>query len=83
MRRFVATTATALPGPARSIKDYLALAIATCGVGYLPLAPGTWGSLVGIGVYIVVRGAAMQFFFSAGAGRNLTLLHVYYGGDRD
>ena|SRR5687767_12379956 len=39
--------------PARSAKDYLALAIATCGVGYLPLAPGTWGSLVGVGGYLV------------------------------
>jgi hypothetical protein len=28
--------------------DYLALAIATCGVGYLPLMPGTYGSLVGL-----------------------------------
>jgi phosphatidylglycerophosphatase A len=63
----------------RSAKDYLALAIATCGVGYLPLAPGTWGSLVGIGVYALVRGAAMKFFFDAGAGRNFNLLHVYYG----
>ena len=32
--------------------DYLALAIATCGVGYLPLAPGTWGSLVGVGIFL-------------------------------
>jgi len=63
----------------RQAKDYVALAIATCGVGYLPLAPGTWGSLVGIGVYALVRGAAMQFFFSVGAGRNFNLLHVYYG----
>jgi len=63
----------------RTPKDYLALGIATCGVGYLPLAPGTWGSLVGIGVYALVRGAAMKFFFDAGAGRNFNLLHVYYG----
>lgn len=35
----------------RSAKDYVALAIATCGVGYLPLAPGTWGSLLAIGIY--------------------------------
>lgn len=40
-------------GP-RSGVDYLALAIATCGVGYMPLAPGTWGSLVGILVYFGV-----------------------------
>ena len=65
--------------PPRTAKDYLALAIATCGVGYLPLAPGTWGSLVGIGVYVLVRGAAMKFFFTAGAGRNFNLLHIYYG----
>ncbi|MGH9871460.1 MAG: phosphatidylglycerophosphatase A family protein [Pyrinomonadaceae bacterium] len=42
---------TAVPRPARTAKDYLALAIATCGVGYLPLAPGTWGSLLAVAVY--------------------------------
>ena len=45
----------AMPRAARSAKDYLALAIATCGVGYLPLAPGTWGSLVGVGLYVLLR----------------------------
>ena len=74
-----ALKASTVSRPDRSAKDYLALAIATCGVGYLPLAPGTWGSLVGIGVYALVRGAAMKFFFDAGAGRNLNLFHVYYG----
>lgn len=34
--------------------DYLALAIATCGVGYLPLIPGTFGSLVGVAIFIVL-----------------------------
>jgi phosphatidylglycerophosphatase A len=34
--------------------DYLALAIATCGVGYLPLMPGTFGSLVGVGVFLLL-----------------------------
>jgi phosphatidylglycerophosphatase A len=61
----------------RTAKDYLALAIATCGVGYLPLAPGTWGSLVGIGVYAVVRGIGLKLMFDLAAARNLTLLHVY------
>ncbi|MBA2704523.1 MAG: phosphatidylglycerophosphatase A [Blastocatellia bacterium] len=65
--------------PPHSAKDYLAFAIATCGVGYLPLAPGTWGSLVGVGLYLVVRGASMKLFFSVGAQRNFNLLHVYYG----
>ncbi len=34
--------------------DYLALGIATCGVGYLPLAPGTFGSLVGVGIFLLL-----------------------------
>src|SRR5215210_2723732 len=38
----------------RSASDYLALAIATCGVGYLPLAPGTFGSLVGVGGFLLL-----------------------------
>ncbi len=41
------------PASSRSLKDYLALAIATCGVGYLPLAPGTWGAIVGVGIHLV------------------------------
>ncbi|HEX9424186.1 MAG TPA: phosphatidylglycerophosphatase A [Pyrinomonadaceae bacterium] len=45
----------AKPRAARSAMDYLALAIATCGVGYLPLAPGTWGSLLAVGIYLLVR----------------------------
>jgi len=32
--------------------DYLALAISTFGDGYLPLAPGTWGSLVAVGIFL-------------------------------
>lgn len=34
------------------LKDYLSLAITTFGVGYLPLAPGTWGSMVGVAIYL-------------------------------
>ena len=34
-------------------KDYFSLAITTFGVGYLPLAPGTFGSLVGVLIYLV------------------------------
>ncbi len=53
----VMTAETIDAKPARSAKDYLALAIATCGVGYLPLAPGTWGSLVGVGGYLLLGSA--------------------------
>lgn len=35
--------------------DYAALAFATWGVGYLPLAPGTFGSVVGAGVFLLLR----------------------------
>ena len=40
---------------ASSAVDYLALAIATCGVGYLPLMPGTFGSLVGVGIFLLLN----------------------------
>ena len=36
--------------------DYLSLGVTTFGVGYLPLAPGTWGSIVGVGIYLAVAG---------------------------
>ena len=43
--------------------DYLALVIATCGVGYLPLMPGTYGSLVAVGIFLgltqVAKGNAL------------------------
>ena len=48
--------AAAVRAPRRgTLSDYVALAVATCGVGYLPLAPGTWGSLVGVGLYLIWR----------------------------
>lgn len=55
-----AEAVAALPRAARSAKDYLALAFATCGVGYLPLAPGTWGSLVGIGIYLLLQFSTLR-----------------------
>ncbi len=71
-------SAVAKPRPALSFKDYLALAIATCGVGYLPLAPGTWGSLVGVGVYVLVRGALLQALSGAALEFRLNLFHLFY-----
>lgn len=50
-----------LPRVERSAKDYLGLAIATCGVGYLPVAPGTWGSLVGVGIYLLLQSSFFRF----------------------
>ena len=68
--------AVAPSAKARSAKDYLALAIATCGVGYLPLAPGTWGSLVGVGVYLLWQLLRLRFYLAYGDGHG-TPLWVY------
>ena len=35
-----------------NVKDYVALALTTFGVGYMPLAPGTWGSIVGVAIFL-------------------------------
>ncbi len=76
----VLTTEASVPKPrqARSAKDYLALVLATCGVGYLPLAPGTWGSLVGFGLYLLVRGALVKVLFEVALQFRLNLFHLYY-----
>ena len=39
----------------RTVADYFALAIATCGVGYFPIAPGTLGSLVGVALFLALH----------------------------
>jgi phosphatidylglycerophosphatase A len=46
----------------RTAGDYVALAVATCGVGLIPLAPGTWGAGVGVGVYLLVVWLAESLF---------------------
>ena len=46
-----------VPARRRTAGDYLALALATFGVGLIPLAPGTWGSAVGVGIYLLLTGA--------------------------
>ncbi|MDQ3666788.1 MAG: phosphatidylglycerophosphatase A [Acidobacteriota bacterium] len=66
------------PRPARSVKDYVALAVATCGVGYIPWAPGTCGSLVGIGVYALLRALFLKLLFVIGAQKQWNLLQVAY-----
>ena len=65
-----------MPRPKR-VGDYLALAIATCGVGYLPVAPGTWGSLVGVALYLLLWGFAQTVLFSNAAIHKFTLLQVW------
>lgn len=47
--------------------DYLSLAVTTFGVGYLPLAPGTWGSMVGVAIYLGIAWlvAFLAFIFKS------------------
>jgi phosphatidylglycerophosphatase A len=58
----VVVPAHAIPAPkqTRSGLDYVALAIATWGVGYLPVMPGTFGSLVGVGVFFLLPSLSLQ-----------------------
>lgn len=41
--------------------DYIALALTTFGVGYIPGAPGTYGSAVGLVVYLIVSSYHLRF----------------------
>ena len=53
-----------IPQTARSPLDYTALAIATFGVGYLPLIPGTFGSMVGVAIFLLLlQSLALQLLF--------------------
>ena len=74
----VSVPETEVPAPRRrTASDYFALAIATCGVGYLPIAPGTIGSLVGVGLYLAAWGALYQIFEANAARGRLNLLYVF------
>jgi phosphatidylglycerophosphatase A len=59
-----ATSAEVASSRRRSAVDYFALALASCGVGFLPLAPGTLGSLVGVGIYLSVFAFGHHLLFA-------------------
>ncbi len=72
----VVTSAAASPMPKRkTVGDYVALAIATCGVGYFPIAPGTMGSLVGVGIYLLLRHETIKIYvrYDSDFSRTFTL----------
>ena len=58
-RSTVATTKTPW-----KVSDYLAIAIATFGVGFLPLIPGTFGSLVGVGIFLLLSSSFVVVLLS-------------------
>src|SRR5579864_1547781 len=54
-------------------KPRLSLFFATAGgVGYLPKAPGTWGSLVGVALYWLVAGGWVSLFSGYGIDVRIT-----------
>src|ERR671926_678129 len=62
-----------VPERRRTAGDYLAFALATCGVGLIPLAPGTWGSAVGVVLYLALgRAAQTTFDYSVARGLDLS-----------
>jgi phosphatidylglycerophosphatase A len=61
----------------RTATDYLALALATCGVGYFPIAPGTLGALVGVALYLGVWGGLYGLLEANAARGRLNLLYIF------
>jgi phosphatidylglycerophosphatase A len=58
-------------------RDYFALALATCGVGYFPIAPGTMGSLVGVVLYLALWAGAGSVLSSHALAKRLNLMNVW------
>jgi len=63
-------------GSNRTARDYFALAVSTCGVGYLPIAPGTWGSLLGVVFYLLLWSLSQRVLFANAAMRRFSLVEV-------
>lgn len=64
----------------KNVADYFSLAVATFGVGYLPFAPGTWGSLVGIVIYLLfqkLESAATVDFINSGRHSEQIFAWIY------
>ena len=57
-----------VPPRRRTAGDYAAVAVATCGVGYIPVAPGTWGAGVGVGLYLALGSVTAWVVVNAAAG---------------
>ncbi len=73
----VAVLPTEVPAPKRrTASDCVALVVASCGVGYFPLAPGTLGSLVGVGLYLSVSGWFYGLLEANAPGAGLNLPYV-------
>jgi phosphatidylglycerophosphatase A len=72
----VAADKIAPPKKPRTIGDYVALAVATVGVGFFPIAPGTLGSLVGVGLYLSVWAGMDRLLTANAVAKRLSFLYV-------
>ena len=61
----------------RTAGDYVALAVATVGVGYFPIARGTVGSMVGVGLYLALWGWLYGILEANAARGGLNLLYIF------
>lgn len=60
--------------------NVLALSIATCGVGYIPAAPGTWGAMVGAALYLALRSVILKLYSAPpmnGRGNDVEIETIY------
>jgi phosphatidylglycerophosphatase A len=75
----VEVSSTAIPPKKsrRTFGDYFALAIATVGVGYFPIAPGTLGALVGVGLYLAIWSWVYQLLEANAVRGHLNLLYIF------
>ncbi len=46
----------------KNFLDYFSVALSTFGVGFIPLAPGTWGSAVGVLIFLILRRFELNYF---------------------
>lgn len=74
----------------KGFRDYFSIALTTCGVGYIPIAPGTFGSAVGvliylsfawaeanIGIYFLAKGWRLEEISAWFIAINLILLLIF------
>ena len=63
----------------KNVLDYFALAVTTFGVGYLPVMPGTYGSMVGVMIYLAISwGEASIGIFLSQQGWRLEQIAAWF-----
>lgn len=69
--------ASTVVAPARlKFIDYAALAFSTWGVGFIPFAPGTWGSLVGVWIFLLLRSGLTRFVLAYSMSHRVSALQI-------